>query len=629
MKRILAITLFALLALGVAFGQTDFRPPTVIATNGLGVDLNISWTAGKVNNGGHILSVAAGSTTVTGNRTSCAAPAWSACNFVYVNNAGTIQAVTNNPATAGAAGNTILAFVETSVANKITAITYPWQSGSMWTGFPQGVVYGTTVALGGAGVATGQLELSGTTSGTVTVKPQDAAGTYNFNLPTAAGTTGQPLLSGGGGAGAMTFGTVPVAYGGTNLTAGTSGGVLGYTAAGTLASSSALTANSPVLGGGAGATPKVVAGFTTDGTSVFSLGVAGTSSGGLNIAGSGSGVVSILPQAAAGTFNFNLPVTAGTAGQALLSGGGGGAAHTYGTLLVGGGGTGLTTGTDGGIPAFTAATTITSSGALTLNGIVLGGGAGATPKVAAGLTTNGTSTLSLGVAGTSSGGLNISGSGSGTISILPQAAAGTFNFNLPAAAGTAGEPLLSGGGGGAAQTYGTLGVAHGGTGLTTGTDGGILGYTAAGTIASSTALTANVLVKGGGAGVTPGNSSITDNGATVATAEQVVLTIATGTPPFAISSTTPVTNLTTAPATYSSAGVQMVNAHAVVGKCTLGTNCGITLAGAAAFTGADTYSCVAVDDTAANAVETTQTNGTDFTFTGTGVDVLRYVCIGY
>lgn len=50
---------------------------------------------------------------------------------------------------------------------------------------------------------------------------------------------------------------------------------------------------------------------------------------------------------------------------------------------------------------------------------------------------------------------------------------------------------------------GTLPVANGGSGLTTGTSGGILGYTAAGTLASSVALTANALVLGGGAGATP------------------------------------------------------------------------------------------------------------------------------
>lgn len=53
----------------------------------------------------------------------------------------------------------------------------------------------------------------------------------------------------------ITSGTLAVAQGGTNLASGTSGGILGYTASGTLASSIALTASALILGGGAGATP--------------------------------------------------------------------------------------------------------------------------------------------------------------------------------------------------------------------------------------------------------------------------------------------------------------------------------------------------------------------------------------
>lgn len=52
-------------------------------------------------------------------------------------------------------------------------------------------------------------------------------------------------------------GQVAVANGGTGLASGTSGGILAYTASGTLASSAALTANLPVIGGGAGAAPTV------------------------------------------------------------------------------------------------------------------------------------------------------------------------------------------------------------------------------------------------------------------------------------------------------------------------------------------------------------------------------------
>lgn len=50
---------------------------------------------------------------------------------------------------------------------------------------------------------------------------------------------------------------LPVAGGGTGLASGTSGGILAFTASGTLASSGALTANLPVIGGGAGVAPSV------------------------------------------------------------------------------------------------------------------------------------------------------------------------------------------------------------------------------------------------------------------------------------------------------------------------------------------------------------------------------------
>jgi hypothetical protein len=59
---------------------------------------------------------------------------------------------------------------------------------------------------------------------------------------------------------------VPVAQGGTNLGSGTSGGVLGFTSSGVIASSGALTLNLPVIGGGAGALPGsgTVSGNTTE-----------------------------------------------------------------------------------------------------------------------------------------------------------------------------------------------------------------------------------------------------------------------------------------------------------------------------------------------------------------------------
>ncbi len=116
-----------------------------------------------------------------------------------------------------------------------------------------------TLRVGTQGATTASVDLYGTTSGVVSVKPQDAAGTYNFNLPTTAGSSGQPLLSGGGGSSPHTYGTLGVAAGGTGLTAGTSGGIPYYSSTSAITSSGALTASQLILGGGAGASPTSLA----------------------------------------------------------------------------------------------------------------------------------------------------------------------------------------------------------------------------------------------------------------------------------------------------------------------------------------------------------------------------------
>jgi hypothetical protein len=67
------------------------------------------------------------------------------------------------------------------------------------------------LSIGAASSATGQLKMVGTTSGTVTIQSQAAAGTYNFNLPTSAGSSGLPLVSGGGGASAQTYSALATA----------------------------------------------------------------------------------------------------------------------------------------------------------------------------------------------------------------------------------------------------------------------------------------------------------------------------------------------------------------------------------------------------------------------------------
>lgn len=62
----------------------------------------------------------------------------------------------------------------------------------------------------------------------------------------------------------------------------------------------------------------------------------------------------------------------------------------------------------------------------------------------------------------------------------------------------------------ATQVKNLLAVANGGTGLASGTSGGILGYTGSGTLASSAVLASNAIVIGSGAGSTPTSKSWAD-----------------------------------------------------------------------------------------------------------------------
>ena len=79
------------------------------------------------------------------------------------------------------------------------------------------------------------------------------------------GTAGAPIcsqpaftdISGDLDLATQVTGTLAVGNGGTGLTAGTSGGIPYFSATNTLASSAALTANLPVIGGGAGVAPSV------------------------------------------------------------------------------------------------------------------------------------------------------------------------------------------------------------------------------------------------------------------------------------------------------------------------------------------------------------------------------------
>lgn len=218
------------------------------------------------------------------------------------------------------------------------------------------------------------------------------------------------------------------------------------------------------------------------------LGTTGGTIGRISFLGSTSGTVTLTPQVAAGTPTLTFPTASGTfavtaTAPLTLNATTGDLALTT-PLAMSFGGTGANLTADNGGIVWTDANSMEVLANPAQAGRVLQSGNVATPvwsssvypsasgagSVLAALTANtitATRTPVLGLNGTATGSLGFSGSSSGTVTIQPQAGAGTYVFGLPTTAGTSGQPLLSGGGGGAAQTYGTLGLAAGGTANTT------------------------------------------------------------------------------------------------------------------------------------------------------------------
>jgi hypothetical protein len=173
------------------------------------------------------------------------------------------------------------------------------------------IVVPGTGSFGAAGGANGRVDLTGSTSGVVTVRTQAVAGTYNFNLPTAAGTSGQPLLSGGGGAAAQTYGTLGPAGGGTGIASYAVGDLLYASGATTLAQLADVATGNALISGGVGVAPawgKI--GLTTH--------VSGT----LPVANGGTNVISASDTAAT---IFSRAVGTGSSGSTNDSSSGSGA----------------------------------------------------------------------------------------------------------------------------------------------------------------------------------------------------------------------------------------------------------------------------------------------------------------
>jgi len=173
-----------------------------------------------------------------------------------------------------------------------------------------------------------QLKTFVTSSGVVT--------SVGFSVPATSifTATGSPVT----GSGTLGF-----------TTAGTSGGIPYFSSAAALSSSAVLTANLPVIGGGAGVAPTV--GSVSGNTTKFAT-------------------VNVTTFATGQCVQVDASLNLTTTGSACGTGGG----ITFPQTVAG-------TTNSGGIPYFSSATVLSSSAVLTANLPVIGGGAGAAPSV--------------------------------------------------------------------------------------------------------------------------------------------------------------------------------------------------------------------------------------------------------
>lgn len=147
-------------------------------------------------------------------------------------------------------------------------------------------------------------DLSGTYPGPTVVKVD------GVSYPASPSTNTVPVVT---GTNTVTYETVPVAAGGTGITKGTSGGVLGFTGTGTIASSALLTDHALMLGGGATATPTTLASLGTTTTVLHGNKSGDPSFSAVDLT---ADVTDVLPVLNGGT---GTTTSTGTAGDTVLS----------------------------------------------------------------------------------------------------------------------------------------------------------------------------------------------------------------------------------------------------------------------------------------------------------------------
>jgi hypothetical protein len=244
-----------------------------------------------------------------------------------------------------------LAFLDSNISGTAAAIAggsggqVAFQSGAGVTAFSSGLAYNDTTKVlgliggytaGQSGTGTGTYAINGITSGTLTLSAADAAGTWTLKFPTTGGTNGYFLQTNGSGvttwaaagAGAVTTvgftgGLLSVADPTTTpaiTVAGTSGGIPYFSSASTWASSGALTANLPVIGGGAGVAPTV---GTRSGNTTAFVTTTGAQTGGrcVEIDANGNHIAAAAG-CAAGTGTVSVVGAGALTSTALVTGGG-------------------------------------------------------------------------------------------------------------------------------------------------------------------------------------------------------------------------------------------------------------------------------------------------------------------
>lgn len=177
--------------------------------------------------------------------------------LLTVATAGTLEFLTDDFYATITSGAARKRFVLSDVALTLGRIPFATTNGRMIdsTALAFTLTGGAILSVGSTAAGLGTINILGNSSGVVSIKPQSAAGTYNFNLPTTAGSSGQPLLSAGGGASAMTFGTLGVGGGGTGQAAALNQSGVIYAASGSAMASTASGAQDTLLGGNGSAAP--------------------------------------------------------------------------------------------------------------------------------------------------------------------------------------------------------------------------------------------------------------------------------------------------------------------------------------------------------------------------------------